>query len=522
MQENNSQRNIGKLNSDQMEFNEGIFHIFRDFIEETFGIFFEDIQKKTLKKYLIIRMNALRIGSFEEYYDYLMERDESDWEYKQLAELITVNETYFFRVPEHFDFLEKDILPEISKTKNEKTLNIWSAGCSTGEEPYSLAITILENMSLFKDWNIKITGTDISLDSLEKAKKGYYHERPIKYMRPGLVKKYFDKINHKYKIKHAVKSFVDFKYLNLIKEPFEIEQYRNMDIIFFRNVMIYFKIDSIKRIISNFYRSLNSEGILFIGPSETLWKISEDFKPQFLGGTFVYRKIKEVIPASSIIEQKKETNQSSFFERSSDFSYKNIELKTKEISESKNSFEKTVNIEKKPITEPIEEKKYDFDDLVDFLKEEQYEKITNSLVKKKYLQLREFVLLIVTYLHTDNRSDLLDSFEKYRKIYVLSADVFFLIGMFYKNIGDYEKALEFFNKTLYIQEHNIWARYYLANLAFENKNYTLADREYKQIIISANKLQTDKFEVLETVMQLPTLDIIKKTSMNNLKKIYST
>ncbi len=212
-----------------------------------------------------------------------LQGDERKKEYEQMIDVVSTNETYFFRNERHFEALTKYCLPEIARTKKNKTLRIWSAACSTGEEPYTIAICALENKELFKGWKIEIIATDIALSVLEFAAVGDYYGRRIEKVPKELLAKYFTKQkseNDVYRVNNELKNMVNFYYLNFFKSSFP----RNIDIIFCRNVMIYFDKEHQRKLISKFYESIDPQGYLYIGHSETLHSISDDF---------MYRKILE-------------------------------------------------------------------------------------------------------------------------------------------------------------------------------------------------------------------------------------
>jgi chemotaxis protein methyltransferase CheR len=261
------------------------FAKFAKLIYDESGIFMKDTKITLLSNRLRKRLSALSLAEFSEYYEYLhkLTGEEKKKEYEELLDVVSTNETYFFRNERHFETLMEVCLPELSNVKKDKRLRIWSAACSTGEEPYTIAICIMECMKFFPDWKIEILATDIAPSVLEFAKDGYYSGRRIEKVPEEYLKKYFtleDKEKGIYRINMELKKMVNFYYLNFFKNPFP----KNIDIIFCRNVMIYFDKLHQKNLIAEFYKSIEDHGYLFIGHSETLHSISEDF---------VYRKILE-------------------------------------------------------------------------------------------------------------------------------------------------------------------------------------------------------------------------------------
>ncbi len=269
------------------------FKLFQDFILENSGIFLDINREDSLRISLFSRITAKGFRDYYEYYSFLRYDALGEEEFKELLSLITINETYFFRNPSHFKFLKEYILtPLISeRALYGKGIKIWSAGCSTGEEPYSMAITILEVFGFYKNLNIEILATDVSLKALDKAKKGIYSLHSLKLIDEKIKNKYFVPVDkNRFKLKDKVKEIVKFEYFNLIKEPYPLIEMGGWDIIFCRNVTIYFKIESIIRVIHNFYNSLKNDGYFFIGYAETLQQISSEFLPFKWNDIFIYKK----------------------------------------------------------------------------------------------------------------------------------------------------------------------------------------------------------------------------------------
>jgi len=252
------------------------FRNFARLIYEESGIFLKDAKITLLSNRLRKRLKALNLDEFAQYYDYITSLKDKTKELEALLDVVSTNETYFFRNERQFEALAKYCFPDIVKKKQKKRLRIWSAGCSTGEEPYTMAICVRENMHLFPDWDIQIVATDIAPSVLEFARDGHYSGRRIEKVSAPLLKKYFTQNRDNpevYTVNDNLKNLVAFSYLNLFKSKFPDD----LDIIFCRNVMIYFDRQHQKELVGNFYKVLNPGGYLFIGHSETLHSLSEDF-----------------------------------------------------------------------------------------------------------------------------------------------------------------------------------------------------------------------------------------------------
>ncbi len=271
-----------------------VFRLYQDYIKENCGIYIDDYRADALRVSLWIRMRQLGYEDYIAYLGFLKDGKKGDDEFKELLNLITVNETCFFRNPNQFEALKNHILPEIirNKAKSDKTIRIWSAGCSTGEEPYTIAMLVLDLIPDLKEWRVEILGTDVSRQALSRAQKGCYGERTMREMDEIYKKRYFKKdMSGEYCLSDKLKKMVSFGYHNLIKEPYPFLIMGGWDLIFCRNVTIYFKLPSVRRVIDNFSSSLNEGGYLFIGHAETLYQISENFIPIEMDGAFVYKKM---------------------------------------------------------------------------------------------------------------------------------------------------------------------------------------------------------------------------------------
>ncbi len=252
------------------------FKRFARLIYDESGIFLKDSKITLLSNRLRKRLQALRLENFADYYDYIDKLTDRSNEIEQLIDVVSTNETYFFRNERQFDAFSQQCLPELARKKTEKRLRVWSAGCSTGEEPYTLAICVLDASHLFSGWEIEIIATDVAPSVLDFARKGEYSGRRIEKVPEATLKKYFTQDKEYPEVFHvndSVKRLVRFQYLNLFKNPYP----PNLDVIFCRNVMIYFDREYQKRLIAGFARVLSGNGYLFVGHSETLHSISEDF-----------------------------------------------------------------------------------------------------------------------------------------------------------------------------------------------------------------------------------------------------
>jgi chemotaxis protein methyltransferase CheR len=253
------------------------------------GIHLQEGKKELVRARLGKRMRLGRFHSFREYLQYVIE-DSSGEELVHLLDSISTNFTFFFREEKHFHFLRSEFVPALaaSRPDRDRKIRFWSAGCSSGEESYSLAITLLEGLENSPGWDIDILGTDLSTKVLKAAAAGIYSQERIRSLPQALVKKYFLKGNRQWKdhvkVKDRVRRHVRFARLNLT-EPFHFK--KSFDGILCRNVMIYFDKKTQASLVNRLYDCLETGGVLLIGHSESLTGITHPF--QYVRPT-IYRK----------------------------------------------------------------------------------------------------------------------------------------------------------------------------------------------------------------------------------------
>lgn len=260
---------------------------FRDIVYKESCINLADVKKILLQSRLIKRLRFLNLNSFSDYYDYLIAN--YDDEKINFVNAITTNKTDFFRENDHFEFMKSYILPAL-EAKGEREIRIWSAGCSTGEEPYTIGITLFEYFKGRKAPLFKILATDIDTLVLEKGLEGVYTEEQVAAIEEKLLKEYFlkGKDDNKgfFKIKDFLKNIVSFRRLNLLADDYPMK--KKFDVIFCRNVIIYFDKDTQKKLFENFSRYLKDDGYLLVGHSENISNVTDKF---YLAGRTIYKKV---------------------------------------------------------------------------------------------------------------------------------------------------------------------------------------------------------------------------------------
>jgi len=237
------------------------------------------------------RIECTGAAGLKDYYQTLR-FDFAGLEIHKLVEILTTNETYFFREYPQLQSFAEFVLPEVlalKRKKNDRWINIWSAGCSTGEEPYTLAIILREMIEDFSSWKISIIATDINQTVLKTAKRGIYKSRSVKDVPTEYLNKYFESREDGFHLSPVIKNMVNFQEVNLVDSA-AISKLSGQNFIFCRNVIIYFDENVNKTLLEKFYDILDPGGYIFLGHSESVGRITSAFKLLHQGNMLVYQK----------------------------------------------------------------------------------------------------------------------------------------------------------------------------------------------------------------------------------------
>jgi len=280
--------------------NDAQIQLFIQLIAAHTGLQIRPQDRSALSQKLLTRMKAVKIAFPDKYYQMLADQSrESQSEWRQLALLLTTNESYFMRDKGQFSLLEKVIFPELIEHKRKlhdklgikPTLRIWSAGCSTGEEPYSLVIILKQLISDWEKWKIFVLGTDINQAAIEKAQRGIYSPWSFRLVDPELQRRYFDRRKIEWEIDRKLRQFVSFSCVNLVTDNFP-NIYRNiynMDLILCRNVFVYFEAQYISQVLKKFAKTLRPGGYLMTGHAEVHSHVMNEFQPKVFPESVVYQ-----------------------------------------------------------------------------------------------------------------------------------------------------------------------------------------------------------------------------------------
>jgi len=415
------------------------------------------------------------------YYSHITTSEQREEELRELLNLLTINHTYFFRNEPHFNALRENIFPEIVGRKamdQRPVLRIWAAGCSTGEEPYSIAMTALDVIENAEDWDIQIIATDASTAALEKARKGVYPKNAVRHIDADHLEKYFTKgkgavggarfadRQERYAIRDTVKNMVNFGFHNLIDEEFPA----GFDIIFCRNVVIYFELDTTIKVMNKFYTSLNDKGYLFIGYSETLHFISNKFKMAYSNDAIFYRKAmdeaapegQDLTPAAEKIE---------------------LEKILEEISKKERQAEAKAGQKPAPTLPKRAE-----DILVEAVKSfhlKEYHRalsLTDEVLTLDKGAVDPHYLAAEIYVNQGKFDEAKERLEAALHLNALFAPAHYLYGCIYMEENVLEKSKESLKKALYIDKDFSLAHFYLAQAYKNEAKVNDAIREYRNTL----------------------------------------
>jgi chemotaxis protein methyltransferase CheR len=262
---------------------------FRDYFYRKTGIHFDDSKRYFVDKRLVERIEATGAEDFRSWFIALRFEANGD-ELQHLVNAMTVNETYFFREAYQFDCMVNDLMNDIAKRKRRgERIRIWSIPSSTGEEPYTIAIYLLEQWKLINDYEVEILSSDIDTKVLETAQRGLYSQRSVSQMPKAYLDKYFTRQGDEYAISRDLVSAVEFSRVNL-SDPADTRRFRDIDLIFCRNLLIYF--DDISRRVAAeaMFDALNPGGFVCLGHSESMSRITSVFTPRRFSDALVYQK----------------------------------------------------------------------------------------------------------------------------------------------------------------------------------------------------------------------------------------
>ncbi len=430
------------------------------FIEQNFAIRLTETNYRALDFFIPRRLEELGL-SFDDYLQFLAaDLHKHGSEIKALLDEVTVQETYFFRDWGQFQALKEVVLPDLlEKNKHSRSLRIWSAGCSTGEEPYTIGILLREHFPQILDWNILIRGTDVNMFALKKAREALYTRHSFRGVPDFYRQKYFKPVGNRFALDESVKKMVQFDYFNLASDSFlPVGHGNRWDLIFCRNVLIYFHRDRIVSLLERFHEALRPEGYLFLGFSESLHFFPNRFRTVHHENSFFYAKegLKDTAPKR----------------RARKTLSRNLPIKTQtQPGQARGA---------KPKALSFEEQFQKIQELfaLEFYRQawEKLEELPSVPPNRKldvfFLKAR----LQVNLLRHEEARETLQSILAEDPLY---KDAYFLKALLARNESDLPAAVANFRKVLYVDSDYVLARLYLGDVYHMLKQTELTLREYR-------------------------------------------
>lgn len=465
---------------------------FQEYLRKNSGIIFGEEVWKGLEYAVFQRMEEKDLIHPMEYLKYLQSHLDGDNELIELLNLVTIKETHFFRTDSHFAALCEKLLPEILdrhskewlKTHIRPSMRIWSAGCSTGEEPYTIALCVLSSMKTADV--VEILASDVSSLALRKAYEGQYSKRSVKNVDRQLIAKYFKEEDGKYLIKNEIKSKVKFFQHNLVSDRYP----KHVDVIFCRNVTIYFNKETTREIVQKFHKSLNDGGYLLLGHSESLYGLGceNEFELVDLKEAFVYRKVK---PQRHLLHKEKAQEK--------DREKETFARKSKPVEILPHTAERH---EAAPSADSL------FKEAKEYYEKKLYSKSLDICTKILSLSSKhEGAYLIMGRIYSDMNwhEDAVKTLMRLVEIDSLHVAGHFLLGLSYYKLGKHAEAETQFKKSLYLKPYFALAHFHLANILRESHKYAQALKQYTHALESTAHFSDDSMDLMDGI----TKDVLR-------------
>ena len=479
---------------------ESLFTELRKYLIANLGLDFSNKREKELVRKVSLAAEEFNFTDTTGFVLWLLENNLSNKQLEILACHLTVGETYFLREKKAFDFLEQKYLPELicKRRGKDQRLRIWSAGCASGEEPYSIAIMLLRAIPDIKNWHITILATDINSVFLKKAKKGIYTKWSFRNNPKLFIDRYFKKCGkNEFQILPEIKKMVTFSYLNLVKDTYPSLIYNKnaMDIIFCRNVLIYFSQEVIKDVTRRLYNSLVDGGILLVSPVEMSNLISPKFSRIYYSGFTIYQKDRRKKKVQSI-EFLPVTRYLSKRRPALELSEKKIilpELKSN-LPTGKPAKTEAKQKEKQEIKPVIS----DYETALKLYTQGYYEKVENflsGLLEKNDENTKSIsiiTLLSRTKANLGNLEEARIFCEKALSIDKLDSSLYYLLAIIQSEQGNDEDAVLALSKAIYLDPDFVMANFFMGNLVQKMGNNNAGQKHYKNTLNILAKLNPEE------------------------------
>ncbi|MFC2139410.1 CheR family methyltransferase [Bacteroidota bacterium] len=445
------------------------------FIKAKLGLNFPEDRKKDLEKALLNAASEFQFRDVSEFIQFLTTSSLSKSDFQILSKYLTIGETYFFREKVIFDLVRTKILPDIiaGRSISTKKLKIWSAGCSTGEEPYSIAMLINELIPSRSEWNITILATDLNIDIIGKARRGNYNEWSFRDVNPKIKEKYFTKSDtNSFDISPNIKNMVEFDYLNLVEDtyPSVANKTNAVDIIFCRNVLMYFDKERRSKVISAFYNSLVDGGWLILGLTEISYLKDNRYKKIPFKDGMIFQKTNETLNKS---DKDSSTNLLSLQKSKTDSTKINSNYSGKSSQKSKSLIKEDLY--------PEAMKCYD---------DGNYKEAANYFIK--YIDenpdktgeevIRAFYYLSMTLANIGELNSALKWCDKAISQFKLETSFYFLKSNLLQELNNYEDAISALQRAIYLDSDYIMAHFSLANIYRKTGKTDAANKQLRGLL----------------------------------------
>lgn len=473
--------------------------ILRDFLLQNLGLLYTERQEKDLYRKIESAASAFGYDDTNVFIEWLVLQHLSNSQTEKLAEFLTIGETYFLREKQAYDYLEFDYLPRLiseRRKNNTKKLKIWSAGCASGEEPYTLAILLKRIIPDIKHWDITILATDINPAFLAKARLGVYSKWSFRKAPKSFVDNNFSEINPgRFQIKSSVKSLVKFSYLNLVDDVFpSVETMtNNVDAIFCRNVMIYFSPEGIAQVGNKFYNCINSSGILITSPVEVSSMQRSKFKVSLHNGCHVFDKSGVVPSIHDSIAQVRNTQSLS---AKSTFSSEDVFEKLAQISRLTAQSQEEEK-ESKLVSEPEIGTNDKYKNALAYYKDHQLENAEAEL--KKLLKTKQdidedaLLLLARIYAKIGQLEEANSICKRVLESGTVSPTAYYLQAVVFYELGKKAEAIRSAESVLFLDPNYALAHYLLACIRMTDTDKRFSDKHFDNLQKLLNNKGNDDF-----------------------------
>jgi len=485
-----------------------MIHDFRAFLLETFGLNFFGKRDIDLERSIETAATKFSFSSSEAFAHWVIENKHSDIELGNIAENFTVGETYFFREKKTLDFLEQIYVPGLvyKRRGHHRTLRIWSAGCASGEEAYTIAILLHRLIPDLKNWDITILATDINPAFLEKARKGIYTKWSFRNQPDWLLQDYFiEQGPNEFHIIPEIKKMVQFSFLNLAEASYPSlkNNTTSMDIVFCRNVLIYFSQEGIKNITRKFFDSLQTGGVLLVSPVEMSNLVAPDFGSIHFAGLTIYQK-------ESAIKSKKALVQPEI----AALIEKSIALPIKPINNTEKYIPKIENVEKRPESVAISP----FHKATKLVEEGSYEEAESLLSSLIPLNEEPRVAIMKLLIKTKANLGKLEEASRFcdnaLQIFTTNESLYYLKATILMEQGKDDAAFNALNRAIYLKPNFVLAHFLLGTICYKLLKENEGSRHYKNMADILAKMDDKELvpesEGITVAKFIKMIDTIKK------------